>query len=111
MHETDDHVGDLNTGVVDVVLDFDSIAGSFQYAHKRVAQHGISHVTDVRGFVRIDAGVLDHLFRLIESASCAVFGGQRNMLSSFGAIEEDVDVTGAGDLNPRDFFDVFELCL
>ena len=66
--KADDDVGNLDAGVVDVVLNFDAIAGGLQDAHKRVAEHGIANVTDVRGFVRIDAGVLDHLLRSIELA-------------------------------------------
>ena len=63
MNKADDDVGDLHAGVVDVVLHFDAIAGGPQDAHERVAEHGVAHVTDVRGFVRIDAGVLDHFLR------------------------------------------------
>src|SRR6185436_14647941 len=62
VNKTHDDVGNLHTSVVDVVLDFDSIAGCGQNANKRVAKHGISHVANVRGFIWIDTGVLDHLF-------------------------------------------------
>ena len=41
MHKTDHHVGDLDTGVVDVVLDLYAITGRLQNAHKRVAKHRV----------------------------------------------------------------------
>ena len=63
--KADDDVSDLDAGVVDVVLDFDPFAGGLENAHERVAQHRVANVTDVRGFVGIDAGVLDHLLRPI----------------------------------------------
>ncbi len=60
MHETNDNVRNLHARVVDVVLNLDAFASRLQNPHKRVAQHGIANVTDVRGFVWIDAGVFDH---------------------------------------------------
>ena len=71
MHEPDDHVRDLHSGVVDVVLHFDAIAGGAQNVHERVAEHGVAHVTDVRGLIWVDAGVLDH-----QLAAC-LFDGLR----------------------------------
>jgi len=32
-----------------------------QAADERIAQHGVAQVADMRGFIRIDAGVLNHL--------------------------------------------------
>ena len=59
VEEADDHVGDLNAGVVDVVLHVDLLPGGAQQAHKGVAEDGVAQVADVRGLVGIDAGVLD----------------------------------------------------
>ena len=61
VREAEDDVRDLHAGVVDVVLHFDAAAGVAQAArHERVAKHGVAQVADVRGFIGIDAGVLDH---------------------------------------------------
>ena len=63
MHETDDDVGDLHAGVVDVVLHPDLVAGfvavGAEQALKGVAQNGVAQMADVRGLVGVDAGVLD----------------------------------------------------
>ncbi len=59
MQKSDDHVGDLDAGVVDVVLDIHFPAGKAQQADKGVAENGVAQMADVRGFVGIDAGVLD----------------------------------------------------
>ncbi len=62
MEEAEDYVGDLHAGVVDVILDFDQAAGVTQEAREGVAQDRVANVADVRGFVWIDAGVLDDGF-------------------------------------------------
>jgi len=69
MKKSDDDVSHLDAGVVDVILDFDAVAGSLQDAYEGVAQHGVAHVTDVRGFVWVDARVLDHLLWSIDVLS------------------------------------------
>src|SRR5438093_13490533 len=43
-----DHVGNLDAGVIEVVLHFDSMAQEAQTASERVAQRGIAQVADVR---------------------------------------------------------------
>ncbi len=57
--EADHDVGDLDAGVVDVVLDLDLGAGGAQAADQGVAQHGVAQVADVGGLVGVDVGVLD----------------------------------------------------
>ena len=57
--ETDDDVRDLNAGVVDIVLHLDPLAVRLQDPLERVAEDRVSHMADVRGFVRIDRRVLD----------------------------------------------------
>ena len=64
MHEADDDIGDLHAGVVDVVLDADGLVAGLEavraeQAGEGVAEDGIAQVADVRGFVGVDAGVLD----------------------------------------------------
>src|SRR5687767_5526253 len=98
MDKADDDVRDLDARVVDIVLDLDAISRGLQDADKRVAEHGVTNVTDVRGFVRVDARVLDHLLGTIVSRgrwSCQIRNGDQTQ--QFGAIEKDVDVSGARD--------------
>ena len=59
MLKSHNHIGNLNSGIVDVVLHIDFPPSILQQAHKRVAQNGIAQMPDVRSFVGIDAGVLD----------------------------------------------------
>ena len=61
--ETEDDVGNLHAGIVDVILDLDAAAGVAQETRESVAQDGVAHVANVRGFVGIDAGVFDHRLR------------------------------------------------
>jgi hypothetical protein len=75
--EADNYVGYLHARVVDVVLNIDFPARSAQQPHKRVAKNGVAQVTDVRGLVGIDAGVLDQ--NLAEGTST---GGLRSAASS-----------------------------
>ena len=76
MSQTDHHIGDLDAGVVDVVLHVHPLPGSTQQAHKGVAENGVAQMTDVRSLVGIDAGVLDQgmkmalLFRVSSRAIC-----------------------------------------
>ena len=60
--EADDHVRDLDTGVVDVVLRLDRGAAEMQHPHQRVAERGVAQVTHVGRLVRIDCRVLDNRF-------------------------------------------------
>src|SRR5271165_5115558 len=60
MEEANDDIGYLDAGVVDVVLDVDFLAGGAEQADEGVAEDGVAEVSDVGGFVGIDAGVLDH---------------------------------------------------
>ncbi len=54
-----DHVGDLDAGVVDVVLDLDRDSLEAEQAAQRVAEGRVPQVADVRGLVRVDRRVLD----------------------------------------------------
>ena len=62
MDESHHDVGHLHAGVVNVVLHFHVLAAEAQQAHKRVAQHRVAQVADVRSLVGIDAGVLHQNF-------------------------------------------------
>ena len=100
VQKADDDVGDLDAGVVDVVLDLDLAAPAAQHAHVGVAQHGVAQVPDVRGLVRVDAGVLDDDAGPVRSARRARHGPEPlvDVAGERGAVEEEVDESGAGDL-------------
>src|SRR5438094_9715357 len=57
--EAHNHIGHLDAGVVNVVLDFDLGASGGEQPREGIAQDGVSKVADVRRLVGIDAGVLD----------------------------------------------------
>ena len=57
--ESDDDVGDLDAGVVDVVLHFDRDAAEAQDADERIAERGVAQVADVGRLVGVDGRVLD----------------------------------------------------
>ena len=92
--QADYHIGDLDPGIVDVVLYVDPLPGGSQQAHKGVAQDGVAQMTDVRSLVGIDAGVLDQgmkmalFFRGI--VACDLLRGRL-------AVKLAIDVAGAGD--------------
>src|SRR6185436_17664399 len=90
--KSDDDVGDLDAGVVDVVLHFHWMAAKPQDAHQRVAERRVAQVADVRGLVRVDRGVLDDRFlwprrRSRERSSKAEAGEEER-----GSIEKNVKV-------------------
>ena len=60
--EADDDIGDLDAGVVNVVLHLDGIAAVLEGSHERVTEGGVTEMTDVRGLVRIDGRVFDNRF-------------------------------------------------
>jgi len=97
VEESNDHVGDLNAGVVDVVLHIDRSACGAEQANEGIAENGVAEMADVRGFVGVDAGVLD------ENLACGDFrrrlfvGGDGGRDGS--AIYADVDIARAGDLD------------
>ena len=59
VNEANHHVRHLHARVVNVVLDFHVASPEAQQADKSVTQDGVAQMPDVRGFVGIDAGVLD----------------------------------------------------
>ncbi len=90
-------IGHLNTGIVDVVLHVDLVPGGAQQAHKGVAENRIPQMPDVRGFVGIDAGVLDQGIRGLLRAPRLRTLPQRPERSG-GAIQPGVDVSRARNL-------------
>ncbi len=59
MQQPGDDVGDLDAGVVEVVLHLDVVAQEALAADEDVAEHGIAQVADVGRLVGVDVGVLD----------------------------------------------------
>ena len=60
--EPDDDVGDLDAGVVDVVLHLDRCAPKTEHPDERVSERRITQVANVRRLVRIDGRVFDDGF-------------------------------------------------
>src|SRR6266404_3756359 len=88
------HVGNLDAGVVDVILYIHVAAGRTQQTYKGVAQDRITQVADMRSLVWVDAGVLDQdLFSFARKASLRFQKKPRSVL----AVNSRVDVTGTGD--------------
>ncbi len=110
MGEADDDVRDLDAGVVDVVLDADLPAGfvtvAAQEAGEGVAEDGVAKMADVRGFVGVDASVLDEAEAGAAEVGVLVVG---HALDEEGAVEADIEVTGSGDLEGSDAGEVGEL--
>ena len=59
MEQAGDDVGDLDAGVVEIVLHLDVVAQEALAADEDVAEHGVAQVADVRRLVGVDVGVLD----------------------------------------------------
>ena len=115
--EADDDVGDLDAGVVDVVLDLDLAPLEAEQPSERVAGRRVAEVADVRRLVRIDRGVLDDglvagpardpvSFRASAgrpSHCCSQYGRSRKRLRyPFGAastrLTPSIGAEGAGEL-------------
>jgi hypothetical protein len=98
MDEAYDDVGYLNAGVVDVVLDTDLVAALVGVWTKEtlegIAENGVAEMADVRGFVGVDAGVLDQAEAGATDIGVLIGGDSAHGSS---AIEADVEVSGSGD--------------
>ena len=103
MQKSDHHIGDLHAGVVDVVLHVDFLPGSAQQAHERVAENGVAQVSDVRGLVGIDAGVLDQNLARGDCRRSA--SDRRQGRPPQARVDPRVDVSGAGDFQLLEAFD------
>jgi len=54
------HIRNLNSGIVNVVMDLDRLADRLQNSGRRITKHCVANVTDVRGLVRVDRGMFDN---------------------------------------------------
>ena len=101
--EADDDVGDLDAGVVDVVLHANLPAGlevvGAEESLEGVAEDGVAEVADVGGLVGVDAGVLDEAKAGAAEVGVVVGG---DVLDGGGAIEAEVEVAGAGEIDGGD---------
>src|SRR5713226_9305231 len=89
------HVSHLHTGIIDVVLDIHFPARKSQQSDESVAQHGIAEMSDMRGFVGIDAGMLDQ-----NLAGCSIalsFFTFDQGSGQFLAVDIRVDISRARD--------------
>ena len=102
--KSDDDVGDLDAGVVDVVLHLDGNAAEALHAYERVAQRGIAKVADVRRLVRVDGGVLDDRLSAVDRrrSSDLSMGGQTPMARLSRRRRRDPDrCSGSRSARPR----------
>src|SRR4029077_17822542 len=87
-----------------IVLHFHVPSRTPQQPYERVAERGITQMPDVRGFVGIDVGVLDHALRL--SGRNFVRAGMRGLRErcreKSRAVEIEIDVAPTGQLCARD---------
>src|SRR5882724_9134146 len=98
--EPDHYVGNLNAGVIDVVMHFHLMTGGAQHADKGVAQDRVAQVTDVRSLIRVDIGVLDDDL-LAGALGFDAFAMQQGD-AVCATVEPDVDVAVAGDFHRGD---------
>ena len=89
--EADDHVGHLDTGIVDVVLHLDRNTAEAEHPHQRVAECGVPQVADVRGLVRIDCRVFDDGFAGVRMRGRA--GVPETLEQERPAFKEEVQVS------------------
>src|SRR5690349_18581290 len=101
MNETDDDVGHLDAGIVDVVLNFNVPSGGAQHANEGIAENGVAQVADVRGLVGIDVGVLDNHLAFVMFRIFGLGGGEQRR-SVVAAVQTNVQVSVAGDLDGCD---------
>src|SRR5205823_8711557 len=98
--------GDLHAGVVDVVLYTDFVSGlegvGAEKALEGVAEDSVAKVADVGGFVGIDAGVFDEAEAWATDVGVLIGG---DAADGGGAVETDVEITGAGDFDAGDAFE------
>ena len=95
MQKAYNDVGNLDAGVVNVVLHVDFVAGGTEETDKCVAEDRVAEMTDVRGLVGIDAGVLNERVPTLERRIAIRREDQPRGRS---AIEIRIDIPSAGHL-------------
>ena len=102
MQKAHDDVRHLHAGVVDVVLHIDFPARRAQQANKGVAENCVAQMADVRGFIRIDAGVLDQNLAGWNCGRRFLIGGQRSRKTF--PLHPGIDVARARDFELLEAF-------
>ena len=106
MHKSDDHVGDLHTSVVDVVLHLHRAATVPQHSRHGVAQHRVSNMPDVCRLIRVNAGVLHNNFpAAISRYGCAYLA--LNFPQKVCAVKIGIQVSSTCNFN---FFNPWDGC-
>src|SRR5207245_1078800 len=82
------------------------VAGVPQDARHGVAEDSVAHMADVRGFVRIDAGMFDDDFaRLLWGRRCLSRRGfPQRFPPERSAVDKRVQIAGSGNVHSRDAF-------
>ena len=96
--EADHHVGDLDAGVVNVVLDFNPLTHRAQQAGEGVAQDRVAQVSDVSRLVGVDVGVLQDDLARVEVKGL-ILGWLQQLPENVLPFQEAIEVAGAGDLH------------
>ena len=107
MGEADHDIGDLHTGVVDIVLNIDFPARMPQQADEGVAENGVAQMSDVRGFVRINAGVFNQDLPRRSIRRGLLVGGEGS--GHPGAVDPDVEISRRSNVHGGDTFDRTDL--
>ena len=97
-----DDIGNLNAGVVDVVLNFHMPAARLENADERVADCGVAEMPDVCRLVGIDVRVLDNDFPAVlrnNAQPPARHQFVEGIPHDDGAIEKEVDIARSGQLD------------
>src|ERR1700688_3252314 len=100
MQKAHDHIGDLNAGVIDIVLDIDCPARVSQQANKSIAENGIAKMAYVRRLVGINAGVFHQNFPFCHPFGRLLVGGQSGSHQS--AVDFHIQVARRRDLHLGD---------
>ena len=93
MLESDYNIGNLHAGVVNIVLDIDRMRRLTQHTDKGIPKNRIAKMSDMGGFIGIDAGVLDQDFVFTLDL---VRRWREHLAHEFATIEARVDVSSAG---------------
>ena len=106
MLEAKHHVGHLDAGVIDVILNFHAASGMAEQACESVAEYGVPDVTYMCGLVRVNARMLDNRFRRARCGGDRFLSGLRDgCAEEGGTVEESVEVAASSHFDARDAVD------
>ena len=101
MLEAHNHVGDLNPGIVDVILHFDFAPRRLENSNKCVSYRGISKMANVGRFIGVDVRVFDNNLARVRGKSTKAATAYGS-----GPVQENVDISCARHLHPFDTVDL-----